>query len=390
MPARRILPFLRALTVVTVLFAALLDARPAAAQQDPRAKQEQVRKQRAQAAADVNALKSDAAAVQRALADLQANVAGQEALLSDATLAANLAEQAAAQARAAADAARVRVVELRGEVRQLAVSAYVQGRPSTDDLGTPSGDPSVALTRDALARFRVGRSEQALDQLRAAEEDAAIAQAAADANAAEAQRKRAEIARRTSQVRSARDQQAAYAAQVESRLDRRLAEAASLAAVDKELSRQIAAQEAALAARIPRGSGGTVTYSNPNNVQLRTVRGITVAASIADQLERMLGAASADGVDFGGSGYRDPSQQQAARRQNCANPDTDPPSACRPPTARPGSSNHERGLAIDFTVNGQLVRSSSDPGYRWLSARASSFGFYNLPGEPWHWSVDGN
>lgn len=390
MTARRFSPLVRALTAAALLWGLIVDARPAAAQQDPRAKQEQVRKQRAKAAADVNALKADTAAVQRALADLQANVAGQEALLADATLAANVAEQAAAQARAAAEAARARVSELRGEVRQLAVSAYVEGRPAADDMGTPSGDPSQTLAREALIRYRVGRSEQVLDQLRAAEEDASIAQAAADRNAAEAQRKRAEIAQRTSQVRAARDQQAAYASQVESRLDRRLAEAASLAAVDQDLSRQIAAQEAALAASIPRGSGGSVAYSNPNNVQLRTVRGITVAASIADQLDRMMGAAEADGINFGGSGYRDPAQQQAARRQNCANPDTDPPSACRPPTARPGSSNHERGLAIDFTANGRLISSSGDPGYRWLSARAGSFGFYNLPGEPWHWSVDGN
>lgn len=60
-----------------------------------------------------------------------------------------------------------------------------------------------------------------------------------------------------------------------------------------------------------------------------------------------------------------------------------------PPTARPGHSNHERGLAIDFTNGGQLIRSHDDPAYQWLTAHAGSFGLMNLPSEPWHWSVDG-
>jgi hypothetical protein len=250
----------------------------------------------------------------------------------------------------------------------------------------------VSLTREALLRYRAGQSTQILDALRAAEDDAAAAQAAAEKNAADAQAKRAEIAVRTGEVRAARDQQAAFATQVESRLDARLSEAASLAALDKELSQQIAAQEAALAARVPRGGGGggTVPFTNPNNVSLTTVHGITVASSIADQLDRMINAAAADGIQLSGTGYRDPAQQQALRNQNCANPASDPPSACRPPTARPGSSNHERGLAVDFRSNGSLIQSRSDAGFQWLAGHAGSYGFYNLPSEPWHWSVDGN
>ncbi len=27
---------------------------------------------------------------------------------------------------------------------------------------------------------------------------------------------------------------------------------------------------------------------------------------------------------------------------------------------------------------------------QWLAANASSYGFYNLPSEPWHWSTTGN
>jgi LAS superfamily LD-carboxypeptidase LdcB len=64
-------------------------------------------------------------------------------------------------------------------------------------------------------------------------------------------------------------------------------------------------------------------------------------------------------------------------------------SSCRPPTARPGLSMHERGLAVDLTQGGSTLRRSSS-GYRWLKANAHKYGFFNLPSEPWHWSVNGN
>jgi LAS superfamily LD-carboxypeptidase LdcB len=52
---------------------------------------------------------------------------------------------------------------------------------------------------------------------------------------------------------------------------------------------------------------------------------------------------------------------------------------------------HERGLAIDFTCNGGgAIGSRSSPCFQWLSGNASSYGFYNLPSEPWHWSTNGN
>jgi LAS superfamily LD-carboxypeptidase LdcB len=66
-----------------------------------------------------------------------------------------------------------------------------------------------------------------------------------------------------------------------------------------------------------------------------------------------------------------------------------PSSECSPPTARPGRSLHERGLAVDFNCRGELVDSRADPCFRWLDANAARFGLYNLPSEPWHWSVTG-
>ena len=84
----------------------------------------------------------------------------------------------------------------------------------------------------------------------------------------------------------------------------------------------------------------------------------------------------------------------ALRRAHCGTSDYAiyemPASQCHPPTAPPGQSMHEQGLAIDFTNGGHLISSHSDPAWQWLSANAGGFGFRNHPSEPWHWSVNGN
>ena len=50
---------------------------------------------------------------------------------------------------------------------------------------------------------------------------------------------------------------------------------------------------------------------------------------------------------------------------------------------------HELGLAVDFTADGQTITSRSSAAFRWLAQHADRFGLYNLPSEPWHWSVNG-
>ena len=67
-----------------------------------------------------------------------------------------------------------------------------------------------------------------------------------------------------------------------------------------------------------------------------------------------------------------------------------PASECSPPTAPPGQSLHETGHAVDFASNGVGIWSPADPAFLWLAANAAEYGFFNLPAEPWHWSVNGN
>jgi uncharacterized protein YigA (DUF484 family) len=123
------------------------------------------------------------------------------------------------------------------------------------------------------------------------------------------------------------------------------------------------------------------------------VGGIRVHAAIAVQVQALLAVAHADGVPLGGWGYRSTEQQIALRRAHCGPTAEDvylkPASACSPPTAQPGASMHERGLAIDFHLDGRSISTRQSPGYQWLAANAARFGLHNLPSEPWHWSVNG-
>jgi probable HAF family extracellular repeat protein len=136
-----------------------------------------------------------------------------------------------------------------------------------------------------------------------------------------------------------------------------------------------------------------MSAAGSDRLALVEVRGITVNAAIAGPVEDLLAAAEADGLDFSGGGYRSAERQIELRRQHCGTSYyaiyEAPSSSCSPPTARPGRSLHERGLAIDFNCDGDLVRSRESRCFAWLDANANRFGLYNLPSEPWHWSLTG-
>ncbi|MEI6581679.1 MAG: M15 family metallopeptidase, partial [bacterium] len=118
---------------------------------------------------------------------------------------------------------------------------------------------------------------------------------------------------------------------------------------------------------------------------------ITVNAQIASSVQGLLNKSTLDGIRLTGGGFRTMQQQISLRTSNgCPNVYDAPAESCATPTARPGYSNHQMGLAIDFSSSGSLIRSSSSSGFIWLNANAISYGLKNLPSEPWHWSVDGS
>lgn len=141
------------------------------------------------------------------------------------------------------------------------------------------------------------------------------------------------------------------------------------------------------------GSGAAAPTAPVTADDVVSVHGIRVHRSIADDVRALIDAAAADGITLSGWGWRDGNTQIRLRREHCGTSEYAiyrmPSSQCRPPTARPGRSQHERGLAIDFTYNGGSMTSRSNPGFVWLNNNAHRWGFVNLPSEPWHWSVNG-
>lgn len=113
-----------------------------------------------------------------------------------------------------------------------------------------------------------------------------------------------------------------------------------------------------------------------------------VNSRVSGAVYAMVQAAAADHVNLTAiSSFRTMAHQQALCSGNslCA-------SGSYKEVAKPGTSNHQMGLAIDF--GGGLP---STPGpvtgnafWDWLSANAAKFGYKNYPAEAWHWSPTGN
>jgi hypothetical protein len=161
--------------------------------------------------------------------------------------------------------------------------------------------------------------------------------------------------------------------------------------------------------KTPAGTGGELAYDgSPGNVPTSDITcpgggTTTVHAQLAPAVTALYADAAAAGHHLCGGGYRSPERQVELRRQNCGTSDYAiyemPSSQCEPPTARPGSSMHELGLAIDLTCDGSLIRTTSNDCYRWLTEtvpapsgdqpRASAYGLFPLDSEPWHFSVNG-
>ena len=381
----------------------------AGAQESTRAERERVRREKAAVAAEVDALEATNAEVQSALDRLQANVSAQSALLQDAQRAADQAAHDVEVARAEEQAKVAEIETIKASLQELAIEAYIQP-PSVDALAVLRSESITdAATRRALLDFQASRDQDLVDQLRAARQDLERRRQAAEAAAVRAEEEKQKVGARLDELEQAEAQQAEFAFTVDARLDAKLAESASLAVLDTELSNRLAREEAELAARLraeadaraasarrAASSAPRAVITPPNIVgsgEIVSVRGIQVHRNIADNLAALLSAADADGIVLGGGGYRDSSAQIAVRRSNCGTSDYAvyqmPPSQCSPPTARPGTSMHERGLAIDFTYNGRVISSRSSPAFQWLSSKASSYGLYNLPSEPWHWSTTG-
>jgi peptidoglycan hydrolase CwlO-like protein len=396
-----------------------------------------VRSQRAEVDLQIDALQAKDVEVQAALSELENNVATQQAELDEAERAHEEAEgELAAAIQAVADA-QLRIDELNRRADELVVQSFVS--PPTDNaLDAFRADSlSDAAVKQAVIEIQADTDADILDQLDEAHEDIEVEQTNKTAAEAAAEEHKDEAAQELVDVQAALDQQQDFAADLEERLNAKLAEAESLKVFDKALSdrlvreqaevarrlramqeaaeRQRRADEAAARAaaaaadrpapptsdsapRIPAMSPpASVVRSAPGGLATVTCPhggSVTVAGSIAGNVQALLNAAANDGVSLCAvSGWRSPEKQIELRRAHCGSSNYAiyymPASQCSPPTARPGSSMHERGLAIDFSCNGGGAIRYGNSCWNWLAAHANDYGLYNLPSEPWHWSTSG-
>jgi hypothetical protein len=131
--------------------------------------------------------------------------------------------------------------------------------------------------------------------------------------------------------------------------------------------------------------------------------GLLACKDIAENFKNMVAAAKKEGIILTAYGGRTMESQIALRKKNCGgnsqyNVYEKPSSQCRPPTARPGKSMHQLGLAFDIGENGKTIcypnksstcRNKGNKAFLWLEKNASTYKLYNLPSEAWHWSTNG-
>lgn len=163
--------------------------------------------------------------------------------------------------------------------------------------------------------------------------------------------------------------------------------------------------------------GAADGYTNGVLTRIRICRvaGMVVNSQVSKQVNDMHTAWAAAGIPLSGGSFRRMSDQINVYQNWCKNDGIvgSPPPYPKPPgqTIRcpgggaPGYSNHQMGMAIDFSCAGSLIprkyaAASQNKCFQWLAANAGRFGFFeygygrtrdgSTGYEGWHWSVNGN
>ena len=132
-----------------------------------------------------------------------------------------------------------------------------------------------------------------------------------------------------------------------------------------------------------------VRKSGGNDGQTSTL----IHRCLKSSVEKLLAAHNAQTAAddrLGGWVWRSNQRQIELRKEHCGTSNYDiyekPAGQCTPPTARPGYSSHQDGLAMDFYCKNQILSKTNCGGaFRWLDCNAARYGLINLPSEAWHW-----
>lgn len=358
--------------------------------------------------------RADEADIENAFGAIRENVETQLAALTTAEQAVQAADVAVVDAEQKVAATQLEIDGLVGQSDEVVVRRFVNP-PAQNAIDAFTADSVADATiKHALLDMQADADAAVLDRLHGLESDLKDQRAAEEEARADAADKRTQAETALADLTDAASQQVRFAQEIESRLERNLGEIEGLRQTDPALADrmqgqidQLASQLADARVRIEQEDRlreldiDLPTVEGPSTIDVDAIEGniitvtcpiggsIHVHKDIADSTRDLLNLASQQDIPLCGNGYRSISAQISLRKANCGgNVWTAPASACSPPTARPGQSMHERGLAIDFTCNGGSVSSGSSCS-NFLKANAPDFGLYNLPSEPWHYSSDG-
>ncbi len=235
----------------------------------------------------------------------------------------------------------------------------------------------------------------------------------------------------TSQLIAARDQAQEELIEAEAALDQAEAaegraaviKAATAIAIEELASLNVDFEERAdIHSRTDRSADLSADALDPE-VDLGSVIGLfRVHQELEPALDALIAHARVDGITLGGGGYRTIESQIELRLAHCggatppsmAAPGDDaseedlaafeaaseawrnyviyevPAGSCSPPTAVPGNSQHQLGLAVDFSGADGSILTWQSPEFDWLVRNGADFGMINLPSEAWHWSTTGH
>ena len=147
---------------------------------------------------------------------------------------------------------------------------------------------------------------------------------------------------------------------------------------------------------IPTGNiGDCKANSNSKIIEISpNGKNMLICNDIATKVNLLILNAKDKGIILSGGSFRSKSAQEKLRIKNCGDGNTYNENAnCNPPTAIPGTSMHESGLAVDFKCDGQIInitkRTQTKKCFDWLNTNAKNYGLINLASENWHWSTNG-
>ncbi len=239
--------------VVVALFAFAPAAGAAPTQTDPsqaRTQREEIRRQKAALAAEIDTAKATDAELAAALNTIDANVYSQEAIVTDARTAVADAELRIAELQTEIDLSQAEVDELNTKLRDQAVERYVNPNGRIDAAKyLESNDFDEAENRRVLADAAGGNSRDTVDEIRATRVRLADLQRESEAARAEADAERIREQASLDELQVARAEQARVKAEWDTRIAGMQDNHNQLSGEEDELSSIIAKAEAEQRAR---------------------------------------------------------------------------------------------------------------------------------------------